>query len=66
MLVGTTASRSPGPSWKNDGEKSTRSPVFWIRMIGVWPPADSPAAMENASPSRLIGTSRSEGSAGMS
>jgi hypothetical protein len=24
VLVGTTASRSPGPSWKNDGEKSTR------------------------------------------
>jgi len=24
VLVGTTASRSPGPSWKNDGEKSSR------------------------------------------
>ena len=30
---------------------------------GVWPPADNPAAMENARPSRLTGTSRSEGSA---
>jgi hypothetical protein len=24
VLVGTTASRAPGPSWKNDGEKGTR------------------------------------------
>jgi hypothetical protein len=24
VLIGTTASRAPGPSWKNDGEKSTR------------------------------------------
>lgn len=24
VLVGATASKSPGPSWKNDGEKSTR------------------------------------------
>src|SRR6266849_548321 len=35
-------------------------------MIGVWPPADRPAAIENASPSRLTGTSRSDGSACMS
>ena len=41
-------------------------PVFWIRMIGVWPPVESPAAIEKASPSRLTGTSRSDGSACMS
>ena len=41
-------------------------PVFWIRMIGFWPPVERPAATENARPSRLTGTSGSDGSACMS
>ena len=40
--------------------------MFWIRIIGSGRPADSPAAIEKASPSRLTGTSRSDGSPCMS
>src|SRR5258705_6494593 len=38
-------------------------PVFWISTRGVLPPTEMPAAAENASPSRLMPTSVSDGSA---
>src|SRR5258707_6894498 len=38
-------------------------PVFWIRIIGLRPPANRPAAIEQACPSRLTPTRRSDGSA---
>ena len=38
-------------------------PVFWIRISGLRPPACSPAAIEQAWPSRVTPTSRSDGSA---
>src|SRR5919202_2975134 len=34
-----------------------------MRIMGVFPPTESPAAMEKAKPSRLTGTSWSDGSA---
>ena len=38
-------------------------PVFWIRISGLRPPACSPAAIEQACPSRVTPTRRSDGSA---
>ena len=37
-------------------------PVFWIRIIGLRPPACSPAAIEQAWPSRVTPTRRRSGS----
>ena len=38
-------------------------PVFWIRISGLRPPICSPAAIEQAWPSRVTPTRRSDGSA---
>ena len=41
-------------------------PVFWMRMTGFLPPADNPAAVEKAWPSRLTGTKSMDGSSRIS
>ena len=41
-------------------------PVFCIRMTGLAPPTDSPAAVEKACPSRLTAMRSSAGSASIS
>ena len=60
--ISTTGMLSPNSQPRIESPDSI-IPVFWIRIIGLRPPAASPAAIEQACPSRLTPTSRSDGSA---